>query len=221
MSETLPLVHLHRPALKPIKSRAPLLVLAHGYGSNEQDLFGLHSYLDERFIVVSARAPLTLGQGAYAWYTLDWRPDGTINTSEAEAPASLNRLTQFVEAAREVYDAGPVFLAGFSQGAMMSEALALARPDLIAGAVLMSGRTINLLRADPPQGKLWPPFVVTHGAQDQVVAVAEGRATRDFLTQLGAAVDYHEYPMPHTISESCLADVDAWLRTRIDAETAA
>lgn len=216
MTDALPLAHLHRPALKPSAGRSPLLVLAHGYGSHEEDLFGLHPYLDDRFIVVSARAPLTLGAGAYAWYPLDWRADGTIIPDESEAAASLTRLTQFVEAARQVYGAGPVFLVGFSQGAMMSQALALSRPDLVAGAVLMSGRTLNLLRAEPPSGALWPPFLITHGTQDQVVPVAEGRFSRDFLTKLGARVDYHEYPMPHTISESSLADVDAWLTKSLE-----
>jgi phospholipase/carboxylesterase len=217
MPEALPLVHLHRAALKPSSGRSPLLVLAHGYGSHEGDLFGLHPYLDDRFIVVSARAPLTLSDGAYAWYPLDWRADGTIVPDETEASASLARLTQFVEAARQIYNAGSVYLAGFSQGAMMSQALALSRPDLIAGAVLMSGRTLNLLRDAPPTGKLWPPFLITHGTQDQVVPVAEGRFSRDFLTGLGAQVDYHEYPMPHTISESSLGDVDAWLTGRLDS----
>ncbi len=218
MTQSLPLVHLHRPALKPVAQGAsPLLVLLHGYGSNEEDLFGLHSYLDDRLIIVSARAPITMGPGSYARYPLDWRPNGTIIPDETNLPATLNLIASFVAGARKLYDAGPVFLAGFSQGAMMSEALALTQPAAIAGAVLMSGRTLALLHANPPKSPQLPPFIVVHGTQDAVVPVAEGRATRDFLARLGARHDFHEYPMGHTINESSLDAIGVWLTREIDA----
>ncbi len=218
MPTKLPLTHIHRGALETGPGRAPLLVLAHGYGSNEQDLFALADYLDPRFAVVSLRAPLTVQPGAYAWYHVNWSPDGRAHGDESLAARSLALYRDCVAAAVAAYDADParVFLAGFSQGAMMSQALALMHPEIAAGAVLMSGRTIKLLRdAKLPSDRRYPPFFVAHGVADSVVPVSEGRATRDYLGALKADVDYREYPMSHTISEQSLADADAWLSARL------
>ena len=121
-------------------------------------------------------------------------------------------------AAISAYDADPagVYLGGFSQGAIMSECVALTQPDLVAGAVLMSGRSLELLRARSLKpGAAYPPMIVTHGAADTVLPVQEGRATRDFLASLGVDVAYHEYPMAHEINAECLDDVDTWLSDKL------
>jgi phospholipase/carboxylesterase len=216
----LPLAHLHRKAQEPGAGKSPMLVLAHGYGSNEADLFGLIDYLDPRFIVVSLRAPLTVQTGAYAWYHVHWTPDGRARGDESLAGESLDKYRDAVSVAIAAYDANParVFLAGFSQGAMMSQALALTQPALVAGAVLMSGRTLQMLReAQLSVDQTYPPMFVTHGVADAVVPVSEGHATRDFLNALNATCEYREYPMAHTISEQSIADVDAWLTARLDS----
>lgn len=217
---TLPLTHLHLPARQASSGRAPLLILLHGFGSHEQDLFGLHQYLDERFQIISARAPFTLQPGSYAWYRIQWQPDGSVLMDEKQAEAAIGIAAEFVRAAVAAYDADPacVFLAGFSQGAIMSECVALTQPGLVAGAVLMSGRTLELLRQrNLKPGSAYPPMIVTYGTDDTVLPVQEGRATRDFLNDLGVAVNYHEYAMAHQISDQCLDDVDSWLSARLDA----
>lgn len=216
---TLPLTHLHMPARKPSPGRSPMLILLHGFGSHEQDLFGLHPYLDERFQVVSARAPITLQPGSFAWYRIQWQADGSVLMDDKEAAAAIDIAADFVRAAVAAYDADParVYVAGFSQGAIMSECVALTQPGLVAGAVLMSGRTLELLRTRGLKpGAAYPPMIVTHGTADTVLPVQEGRATREFLTDLGVTFNYHEYSMAHQISDECLDDVDSWLSARLD-----
>jgi phospholipase/carboxylesterase len=215
----LSLRHLYLPPRRESGGRPPLLILLHGFGSNEHDLFGLHPYLDERFAIVSARAPLTMQTGAYAWYRIEFLGDGVIRMDEAEALRGIAAVTQFVEECIAAYDVDRrrVFVAGFSQGAIMSECLALTRPEWFAGAVLMSGRTLDLLgarvaTAPPP----YPPMLVVHGVADRVLPIAEGRRTRDFLTHLGVDFEYHEYPMAHQIDDQSLDDVDSWLTARLD-----
>jgi phospholipase/carboxylesterase len=88
----------------------------------------------------------------------------------------------------------------------MSASIALTRPELTAGAVLMSGRIlpeIGLLiaRAEKLAGL---PFLVVHGTEDTVLPVHNGRASRTLLTSLPVRLDYHEYPMGHTISPQSL-----------------
>lgn len=214
--QPLKLVHRHlaprqRP---PPDARAPLLVLLHGYGSNEDDLLSLHAYLDDRLIFVSARAPLTLAPGSYAWYSLR-RSATETQIDEAEAVVSQRAAATFVRKCVTEFDADParVFLAGFSQGAMMTESVMLHEPGLLAGAVLLSGRTLPMLHGAP--AGLVPPVFVAHGLTDAVVPIAEGRATRAFLESRGADLTYREYQMGHSISEQTLLDLDDWMRERL------
>ena len=79
------LFHLTRPPLHKDSETPPLLLLLHGVGSNEEDLFELGQYVDPRFFIVSARGPITLMPGAYAWYHVQFLPDDTrINFREVE-----------------------------------------------------------------------------------------------------------------------------------------
>src|SRR5215471_19838142 len=133
--KTLPLVHLVRqPAVEA--DTPPLLLLLHGIGSNEHDLYGLAPFLDKRFLIISVRAPNTLGPGSYAWFEVEFAPQGpVINPKQSEA--SLKTLITFIKETVTAYRADPkqVYLMGFSQGAIMSASVALTRPDLVAGAV--------------------------------------------------------------------------------------
>jgi phospholipase/carboxylesterase len=216
-SESLALEHLVRHPTRAAGA-PPLLILLHGIGSNEEDLMGLEPYLDERFLIVSARAPHPYGWGGYAWFEIEWLPDG-IAIDRAQAEQSRDLIVRFIGEAVAAYSADParVYLMGFSQGAMMSGWVALTRPELVAGAVLMSGRVPDEVRAqiaDPEQlaGK---PFLVVHGTMDQVLPIQNGRASRDLLQRLPIDLTYREYPMSHEVSAESLTDVVAWLSARL------
>ena len=111
-----------------------------------------------------------------------------------------------------------VFIGGFSQGAIMSECVALTQPRLVAGAVLMSGRTLDLLhRHDLQPAAGYPPMIVVHGTVDRVLSIDEGRATQSFLQALAVDFEYREYPMAHQISDESLDEIDTWLSAHLDA----
>lgn len=214
------LSHLARePQAAGRQARPPLLLLLHGIGSNEEDLMGLAPYLDGRFLVASARAPVVMGPGAYGWFNIEFTPRGMLADIE-QAKRSLSALPGFVDELVEAYgaDAGRVYLMGFSQGAMMSLALALTEPERVAGAVLMSGRfPAQALEREPDVRALAAkPFIVTHGLYDPVLPVAEGRAVRDKLKELAVELTYHEYPMGHEVSMESLKDIAAWLTRQLD-----
>jgi phospholipase/carboxylesterase len=198
--------------------KAPLLILLHGYGSNEEDLLGLAPYLDERFTIVSARAPYTLGPGSYAWYAVEFRSGG-IAIDPAQAEASRKTLTRFIVdiTATSGVDFNRVYLMGFSQGAAMTGSVLVTRPDLLAGAVMMSGHVPPVedgAQAAPDRLKDKPALIV-HGAFDELLPVEEGRASRNLLQSLGLSVTYREYPMAHQVTDESLEDVDRWLVERI------
>jgi phospholipase/carboxylesterase len=84
----------------------PLLILLHGVGSNEHDLFGLAPYLDPRFLVLSARAPYVLMPGAYAWFEIGWAADEIV-IDPRQAEASRRLIAQFIPEAAAAYGADP------------------------------------------------------------------------------------------------------------------
>jgi phospholipase/carboxylesterase len=193
--------------------------MLHGVGSNEHDLYGLAPFLDDRFLIISARAPNTLGPGSYAWFEVGFTPQGpVINPQQAEA--SREMLITFIEEAVPTYDVDPkqVYLMGFSQGAIMSASVALTEPELVAGAVLMSGRILPEIRSRIASSERLRgfPFLVVHGTADMVLPVSYGRASRELLSSLPVDLTYHEYPMGHEVSQESLSDVTTWLTQQLD-----
>ncbi len=220
-TEQLSLAHLVRP---PETDGAPdtlppLLILLHGVRSNEQDLFALIPYLDERFIVVSARAPILMGRNQFGWYHVAFYADH-IDRDEAEFEQSRKQLLQFISEAVARYGADPkrVYLMGFSQGSIMSLAVMLTQPELLAGVVVQSGSLpveVLPIAASPDRLKDFPVLVV-HGLYDNVLPIAEGRAIKEYFSQLPVKLDYHEYPMRHEISDQSLDDVCGWLIAQLN-----
>lgn len=216
----LSLTHLVREPGRGGQTAPPLLLLLHGIGSNEEDLFGLAPYLDERFLVVSARAPVALAYGGYGWFRIDFTPGGMVADVE-QAKKSLAMLPGFVDELVETYgaDGRRVYLKGFSQGAMMSLALMLTRPEKVAGVVAMSGRLpVQVPGLEPAREALnGLPVLVTHGLHDPVLPIENGRAARDYLAGLPVELTYREYPMAHEVSMESLRDVAEWLTKSLDS----
>ena len=216
---SLSLVHrVAAPRVAPAPGvRPPLLVLLHGVGSNEDDLFGLAHYFDARFLIVSARAPLANPPG-YGWYPIVFTPDG-IEADESYAPSSRDKIVAFVREALAGYgaDPGQVFLLGFSQGAAMSLYTALTHPEEIAGVAALSGRLLPQVPEEAAAAArlLGKPFLVQHGTLDPVLPLANGRAIRDFLEKRPVDLDYREYTMAHELTQQSLVELVGWLRDRL------
>ena len=216
-TQNLSLTHLIR-APQPASERPPLLLLLHGYGSNERDLFGLASYVDPRFLVIAARAPLLMQPGVYAWFEIAWTATG-IEIDREQAAKARDGLIQFIAEAVSAYHTDParVYLLGFSQGAIMSAAALLHAPQAIAGAALLSGSAnAELVTPDLDRNALsGKPVLITHGTNDPVLPIQNGRTSRDLFQQLPVTLTYHEYRMGHEINQQSLADVLQWLRERL------
>ena len=215
----LSLTHLVREPIETASSTPPLLLLLHGIGSNEEDLLGLAPYLDERLLVVSARAPIVMGPAAYGWFNIEFTPQDIVADVE-QAKESLRLLPAFIDELIESYGADNrcVYLMGFSQGAMMSLALALTSPERIAGVVIMSGRFPSQVLEEEPDKRALEgmPFLVTHGIYDPVIPIEQGRDVRENLKLLSVELAYHEYSMGHEVSMESLRAVSAWLSKSLD-----
>lgn len=207
--------HVARAATAGL-GKPPLLILLHGVGSNERDMAALAPAMDPRFLVLSVRSPIRIGPDAYAWFNVRFTPQGPqIDAQQAEA--GWNLLARFIQDAVEDYGGDPsrVFVAGFSQGGILSLAALLTVPDLVAGAVCMSGRLLPevLPHAARVAGK---PVLLLHGTQDARLAVDYARKARSTLEGLGVDLAYQEFPMGHEITAASLALVKDWLGARLD-----
>lgn len=219
MPSPLSLVHLTREPVQKTDNPPPLLLLLHGVGSHEADLMELAPYVDGRFFIVSARAPIVLMPGMYAWFHVELDPiRPLINPEEAEA--SRLTLLRVIDELIEAYHVDPrgVYLMGFSQGAIMSLSLALTHPEKLAGVVAMSGRILPevLPKMAPPERMRGLPIFIAHGTSDPILPIQHGREARDRLARLPVALTYREYPMGHAVTPESLADITPWLREQLD-----
>jgi phospholipase/carboxylesterase len=220
-NQSFSLFHHVAPPQAGLGSNPPLLLLLHGFGANEEDLFSLAPYLDERFLVVSARAPFVLGPMSYAWFRLGFTPEGEFFAIDPEdAERSRHLIRKFIEELVEAYHCDPnaIYLMGFSQGAMMSLAVALTFPGLAAAVVAMSGRILPHTISQIPDKDLLAglPIFVAHGTQDTLIPINNGRDLRSRLSALPVDLTYREYQMGHAISAESLSDITAWLKDQLD-----
>jgi phospholipase/carboxylesterase len=211
------------PPRSVLTEKLPLLLLLHGYGSNEDDLLSLAPYLDERFLVVSARAPVPLAitsYPSYAWFSLEFGPGGVF-IDEAEVESSRQKLRKFIDELVKHYqlDLGSVYLLGFSQGAMMSLAVALTYPTTARAVVAMSGRLLpqTVAQISDKDALTGLPIFVAHGTGDTLLPIHHGRETRAKLSELPVELTYREYEMGHEVTSESLRDITTWLTSKIDA----
>jgi phospholipase/carboxylesterase len=204
------LTHLVRPAAEEPEG---LLVLFHGRGADERDLFPLLDVLDpeRRMLGVTPRGPLHLPPGGAHWYAV-WEigyPDPqTFRDTFAVASSWLDAVTAEAGVPPE-----RTVLGGFSQGAVMTYALGLGpgRPRP-AGLVALSGFMPNVAGFELDLSPPLPRVAVGHGAADPVIAVEWGRDARDRLEAAGADLVYLEAPrMGHTIDPVLLHQLPTWV----------
>ncbi len=219
MQNSFSLKHHAAPPKSGLEGKPPLLLLLHGFGANEDDLFSLAPYLDERFMIVSARAPITLQPMSYAWFNLGFTPQGILVNPE-EVESSRRAIHKFIGEIVEAYQCDPneVYLMGFSQGGMMALAVALTYPGSAAGVVSMSGRLLpqTLAQITDKDALIGLPVFMAHGARDTVLPIGHGRDARAKLSELPVDLSYHEYDMGHEITAESLEDITDWLKDRLD-----
>jgi len=188
----------------PAGEAAGALVLFHGRGADEHDLYPLLDVLDpeRRLHGYCPRGPLSLPPGGAHWYVVPrvGYPDATtFAASYAEAGAWLDSLPH-----------ERVVVGGFSQGGVMSLALGLGvgRPRP-AAVIALSGFIPEVDGWELDTEQPFPSIAIAHGAYDPVIPVEFGRRAREILEAAGAEVVYRESPMGHQIDPSFLAEVRA------------
>ena len=185
----------------------PLLVLLHGYGSHEGDLFGLSPHLPLQPVIASVRAPLRAGPG-YAWYGLEGEtPESRSEGADAAARGLLHWL--------DGVQASSVGLLGFSQGGAMSIHLLRHAPERFDFAVSLAGFVVQGdAPADARLAALAPPVFWGRGTHDAVIPPAFIDHTQSWLPMHSTLTERIYEGLGHSVSEAELADVLTFLRAQ-------
>lgn len=210
---------LHHLVREPkiISDKNPLLLLLHGYGSNEEDLFSFASELPGEYYVISVRAPYDLPPYGHAWYAINFDADENKFSDYDQARISRDKIIGFIGHLPSKYaiDTDDITLVGFSQGSILSYAVALSHPQKIRRVVAMSGYLSQEIAVDGFEKNDFSQLkmFVSHGTADQVVPVDwERQKSIPMLEKLGIDFVYKEYPIGHGVSPQNFYDVVTWLQ---------
>ena len=204
----------HRIKKSSVKN-APVIFMLHGYGSDENDLFSFAGELPEKYNVISAKAPYTLPGMGNAWYSIDFEaPQGKFSNTE-EGIQSRDLVLKFIEESITAYqiDKNQINLLGFSQGGIISYALAMSYPEKFKQVISLSAYIDETMFIANYQIKNHQNlrFFATHGTQDPVIPVEWARKNKPFLSQYTNHIDYSEYPIGHGVNPEILQKLISWL----------
>ena len=218
MQDNFVLDHIIRKPKVSVEN-APALILLHGYGSDENDLFSFADEMPEELFIISAKAPYPMQPYGNAWYAIHFDNENGKFSDDIQAIKSRDTIATFIDQVIENYpvDASKINLLGFSQGSILSYAVALTYPEKIDNVIALSGY-INkeifgkdYLKNDLSQLS----FYCSHGSADQVIPVDWARRTKPFFENLGVDFTYSEFPVGHGVAPQNFFELKEWLQKRL------
>lgn len=193
---------------RPENERAgtPLLVMMHGYGTDEQRMVDLFPQLPKEFTCAALRGPMVIGDH-YGWFLLDY----FLANDFADVIASTNKVLAWIDSVKGSHSS--VSLLGYSQGMAMASTLLRLRPEAFKATVGLSGFVLdNELLALSESFDSPPPFFWGRDKADPVIFRDAIEHTEEWLNK-NMALTARTYPgMGHRIEPREMADVSAFLR---------
>jgi len=199
------------------------VIWMHGLGADGNDFVPFVRELDLtglpgiRFVFPSAgMMPVTVNNGYVmrSWYDIkgadlvNREDEAGLRASQVQIEALIDR-----EKSRGI-PASRIILAGFSQGCAMTLQTGLRHPETLAGLMCLSGYLplAPKTAAEHTPQSLATPIFMAHGRQDGVVPIVRAEASREVVTALGYQVEWHAYPMQHTLCQEEVDDISKWLK---------
>ncbi|MHA7059060.1 alpha/beta hydrolase [Aquimarina sp. M1] len=217
-TKTLSLHHIIKePTAK--KDKTPVLFMLHGYGSDENDLFSFAPELQEELCIISVRAPYPMQPYGNAWYAIYFDAAQGKFSDDTQAIASRDKIVAFIEEAIIVYnlDADNVTLLGFSQGTILSYAVALSYPEKVKNVVALSGYLNEDILKENYEDKDFSKLNIycSHGSADQVIPVDWAQKAPIKLEALGIQTTLNEFPVGHGVAPQNFYQCKKWLSKHI------
>jgi len=201
------------------KEKSPLLIMLHGYGSDANDLFSFASELPEQLFIISAQAPYPLPPYGNAWYAINFDSVQGKFSDNVQAIESRKKIINFLEEVIENYPVDPdnVTLLGFSQGTILSYAVALSHPEKVKNVIALSGYiNLDILEENYRENDFSKLSIyASHGTQDQVIPISWARKNPGILQNLGIDHKYSEFPVGHGVAPQNLMEIKNWIKEKI------
>ncbi len=218
-TKQLSLYHIIREPLVSKNKPAPLLIMLHGYGSDENDLFSFAGELPPELFIISAKAPYPLPPYGNAWYAIHWDSDDGKFSDDIQAKESRDKIAGFIDEAVKAYpvDKENITLLGFSQGTILGFAVALSYPEKVKNIIALSGYiNEDILEKNYEKNDFsYLSFYSSHGSEDQVIPVGWARKTKPLLDKLQIENIYAEFPVGHGVAPQNFMQLKEWLKKRI------
>ena len=209
--------YITRPST--LKENAPLLIMCHGYGSDENDLFSFASELPETLFIISLRAPYKIEPFGNAWYAINFDAEQGKWSDNEQAKLSRDLISEFRDYACKTYPINKdnVSLLGFSQGTILSYSVALTYPSKVKNIVALSGYINEFILPEKLDIEIYRnlDFYCSHGSVDQVIPVDWARKSKSYLDNLGVKNTYSEFPVGHGVAPQNFYEFKSWLEQRI------
>ncbi len=214
----LSLEHIIRPSSLTDK-KAPVLFMLHGYGSNEDDLFSFAQELPKELCIISVRAPYTLEPFGYAWYAINFDNEKGKWSDDEQAIASREKIVHFITEACSSYhlDDKSVTLLGFSQGTILSYAVALSYPNKIKNVIALSGYINEGILAAEFSSLDYSNLNIyaSHGQVDQVIPLEWAQKAPELLEKMKIKHVFEEFPVGHGVDPRNFYSFRKWLEDKI------
>lgn len=214
----LSLEHIIKPSSLTDK-KPPVLFMLHGYGSNEEDLFSFAPELPEELCIIAVRAPYILQPYGYAWYAINFDDEKGKWSDDDQAIESRDKIKNFIDEACSTYglDQDNVNLLGFSQGTILSYAVALSYPKKVKNIIALSGYINESILTDNYRNNNFDGlnFYSSHGDMDQVIPVDWARKAPELLQSLGIEHVYEEFPAGHGVAPQNFYSLKKWISDKI------
>jgi phospholipase/carboxylesterase len=194
---------------------APLIIMLHGYGSDENDLFSFASELPSKYAIISLKAPYRLNPHGNAWYAIHfdnldgkWSDDNQAIKSREMVVSTINEIIE-----KYPVDKNNITLLGFSQGTILGLSIALSYPEKIKNLIGLSGYVnIGILKEDYQENDFKNLNIYSsHGTLDQVIPLEWAIKTKKFLSNIVSNFTYNEFPVGHGVSPQNFYDFKNWL----------
>ena len=208
------LEHNYRAA-KNTTETPPAIIMLHGFGSDENDLFSFASELPETYAIISLKAPIKMQPYGNAWYNIYFDNSQGKFSDDEQAIASRELVSRCIDEIIDQYkvDKNNITLLGFSQGTILSLAVALSYPEKVRNVVGLSGYiNPDILKEGYAKNDFSKLKIYTsHGSVDQVIPVQWARKTKPFLENLNIDCSYSEFPVGHGVSPQNFLELKDWL----------
>ena len=219
--EATPLEYIDRPPKESVIT-PPLLILLHGHGGNENNLFSFIDHFPDNWLVVSVRGAYNIGPNGYRWYDVKV-VDGKIEINIEEKETSRKKLIGLIRdiSVKHKVETNTIVVAGFSQGANMAQSIGIGEPKSVSGFGVFSGRFVEEFvpyinkSGDLKNTKAF----LSHGSGDNMLPITHALENKQKLEELGIQVTFSEDSNGHSISSKQFSDFAKWLFSNFQKES--